>query len=96
MRELLTMSPPEPVLASLQTVVDSVREQYAFDDAVLRASKIGSRVDVEMAFVVGEASPVRTVTDCDEVRSDLHDRLTALGYAQSVSVSFTADSRWAE
>jgi len=36
------------------------------------------------------------VTDCDEVRSDLHDRLTALGYAQSVSVSFTADSRWAE
>ncbi len=95
MRELLTMSPPEPVLDSLQEVVDAVRERYAFDDAVLRASKIGARVDIEMAFVVGEASPVRTVTDCDEVRLDLHDRLTALGYAQSVSVSFTSDPRWA-
>jgi predicted Co/Zn/Cd cation transporter (cation efflux family) len=84
------------VLDSLQAVVDAVQERYAFDDAVLRASKIGARVDIEMAFVVGEASPVRTVTDCDGVRSYLHDRLTALGYAQSVSVSFTADSRWAE
>ncbi|HEY7989029.1 MAG TPA: cation transporter, partial [Lapillicoccus sp.] len=61
MRELLVMSPPAPVLESLQAVVESVRERYAFDDAILRASKIGGRVDVEVAFVVGSSSEVRTV-----------------------------------
>ena len=96
MRELLVMSPPAPVLESLQAVVESVRERYAFDDAVLRASKIGGRVDVEVAFVVGSQSEVRTVADCDGVRGDLHDRLTALGYEQSVTASFTGDARWAE
>ena len=62
---------------------------------MLRASKIGARVDIEMAFVVGERSTVRTVADCDGVRSDLHDRLAALGYEQSVAVAFTGDPRWA-
>ena len=95
MRELLVMSPPAPVLESLQAVVDSVRDRYAFDDAILRASKIGGRVDVEVAFVVGSSSEVRTVADCDGVRSDLHDRLAALGYEQSVTASFTGDPRWA-
>ena len=95
MRELLVMSPPATVLDSLQSAVDEVRERYAFDDAVLRASKVGGRVDVEIAFVVGEPSPVVTVADCDEVRSDLYARLAVLGYERSMSVSFTRDPRWA-
>jgi cation diffusion facilitator family transporter len=95
MRELLAMSPPTPVLDSLQGVVEEVRDRYAFDDAVLRAAKVGGRVDVEVAFVVGEPSPVRTVADCDAVRGDLHDRLAGLGYEQSVTVSFTGDPRYA-
>jgi len=95
MRELLSMSPPASVLDSLHAVVDEIRRQYAFDDAVLRAAKVGGRVDVEVAFVVGERSPVRTVEDCDGVRGDLHDRLAALGYERSLTVSFTRDPRWA-
>ena len=95
MRELLSMSPPASVLDSLRVIVDDVRQQYAFDDAVLRAAKVGGRVDVEVAFVVGEPSPVRTVDDCDGVRGDLHDRLATLGYERSLTVSFTRDPRWA-
>ncbi len=95
MRELMAMAPPEPVLDALQAVVDAVRERYAFDDATLRAAKVGGRVDIDVAFVVGADSPVRTVEDCDGVRSDLHDRLVTLGYERSVAVSFTADPQWA-
>jgi cation diffusion facilitator family transporter len=95
MRELLSMSPPATVLDSLQSVVEDVRERYALDDAVLRASKVGGRVDVEVAFVVGELSPVRTVADCDDVRTELYDRLAALGYQRSMTVWFTREPRWA-
>ena len=54
------------------------------------------RMDIEIDYVVGPASRVVTVADCDAVRSDLHERLAALGYEKSVVVAFTTDRRWAE
>jgi predicted Co/Zn/Cd cation transporter (cation efflux family) len=53
-------------------------------------------MDIEVDYVVGPASRVVTVVDCDAVRSDLHERLAALGYEKSLVVAFTTDRRWAE
>jgi predicted Co/Zn/Cd cation transporter (cation efflux family) len=52
-------------------------------------------MDIEIDFVVGADSPVRTIADSDSVRQDLHEKLAALGYERSVVVAFTADRRWA-
>lgn len=95
MREILSMSPPATVLDELRACVDAVRTRYAMPESFLRASKVGSRLDVEIDFVVDEASTVRTVADCDAVRSDLHERLAALGHERSVVVAFTTDRKWA-
>jgi len=46
-------------------------------------------------LVVGADSAVQTVADCDVVRQDLHDRLTALGHGRSVVVAFTTEHKWA-
>jgi predicted Co/Zn/Cd cation transporter (cation efflux family) len=53
-------------------------------------------MDIEIDYVVGAESAVRTIADADTVRQDLHDQLAALGYERSVVVTFTADRRWAE
>ena len=95
LREVLAMAPPPAMLAELQACVDAVRDRFRLAESFLRASKVGGRVDVEVDYVVGADSAVRTVADCDVVRQDLHDRLTALGYGTSVVVAFTADRRWA-
>jgi cation diffusion facilitator family transporter len=95
LREILAMSPPPATMEALQACVDAVEERYGFAESVLRASKVGSRVDVEVEFVVGDRSTVSTVTDCDAVRLDLHERLAALGHERSVVVAVTADRRWA-
>ena len=52
-------------------------------------------MDIEIDFVVGAESTVRTIADSDTVRQDLYERLAALGYERSVVVTFTADPRWA-
>jgi cation diffusion facilitator family transporter len=96
MREILTMAPPAAVQAQLQACVDAVGEQFGLPESYVRASKVGGRLDVEVDFVVGEKSAVRTVHDCDVVRQALHDRLSTLGYDRSVVVAFTADRRWAQ
>jgi cation diffusion facilitator family transporter len=96
MRELLAMSPPDETMRGLQAAVDAVEDRYRMRESFLRASQVGSRVDVEIDFVVDDSSAVRTVADCDEVRSDLHDRLAELGHERSVVVAFTTDRRWAQ
>jgi cation diffusion facilitator family transporter len=55
----------------------------------------GNRMDIEIDFVVGAESPVRTIADSDTVRQDLQEQLSPLGYERSVVVTFTADRRWA-
>jgi cation diffusion facilitator family transporter len=96
LREILTMAPPAPVRAELQACVDAVAEQFGLQESFLRASKVGGRVDVEVDFVVGGDSAVRTVVDCDVVRQALHDRLATLGYERSMVVAFTTDRKWAQ
>ena len=96
LREILSMAPEGEVLDQLRACVAAVEERYGFSESFLRASKVGNRVDIEIDFVVGAESAIRTIADADIVRQDLHDRLAALGYERSVVVTFTADRRWAE
>ncbi|GAA4770899.1 cation diffusion facilitator family transporter [Actinomycetospora chibensis] len=95
MREILSMAPPEETRAALDEAVEAVRARFGIEEAFLRASKVGTRVDVEVDFVVGEDSSVRTVADGDLVRQALHDRLAELGHERSVIVAFTTERRWA-
>ena len=95
MREILAMAPPEETRAALDEAVEAVRARFGIAEAFLRASKVGTRVDVEVDFVVGEDSSVRTVADGDVVRQALHDRLAEIGHERSVVVAFTTERRWA-
>jgi cation diffusion facilitator family transporter len=95
LREILSMAPPAAVREDLQTRVDAVAERFALGESFVRASKVGSRLDIEIDFVVRADSPVQTVADCDTVRQHLHDRLAGLGEERSVVVTFTTDRRWA-
>jgi cation diffusion facilitator family transporter len=95
LHEIMSMAPEADVLDKLRARVAAVEEKYAFSETFLRASKVGDRMDIEIDFVVGAESPVRTIADGDAVRQDLHDQLEALGYERSVVVTFTADRRWA-
>jgi cation diffusion facilitator family transporter len=95
LREILSMAPEADVLDELRACVAAVEEQYALSESFLRASKVGDRMDIEIDFVVDAESAVRTISDSDSVREDLHERLAALGYERSVVVTFTADRRWA-
>lgn len=96
LREILSMAPEAEVMDQLRACVASIEERYGFAESFLRASKVGNRMDIEIDFVVGAESAVRTIADADTVRQDLHDQLAALGYERSVVVTFTADRRWAE
>jgi cation diffusion facilitator family transporter len=95
LREILSMTPGGDVLEQLRACVAAAEERYAFSESFLRASKVGKRMDIEIDFVVGPESEVRTIADSDTVRQDLYEQLAALGYERSLVVTFTTDRRWA-
>lgn len=94
-REVLTMSPAPALQQQLQARVRDIETDYGFAESFLRTSKVGGRLDVEADFVVDTTSKAQTVRQFDRVRADLQERLRPLGYATSMTVSFTADRRWA-
>ncbi|WP_040871477.1 hypothetical protein, partial [Nocardia exalbida] len=95
-REILTMAAGETVASAIEEVCEELRAAYGFDEFFVRASKVGSRLDVELAFVVGPSTPRRDVDSFDQVRAEIQRRLHALGFRHSTSVLFTAQRRWVD
>ncbi|MEO7234237.1 MAG: cation diffusion facilitator family transporter [Lapillicoccus sp.] len=95
-REVLSMAPPADVLEDIRARVRDVGDRFGFDEPVVRAAKVGSRMDVEVDYVLGDDARTVTVADCDAVRQEVHDRLAEVGYERSVVVTFTGDRRWAQ
>jgi predicted Co/Zn/Cd cation transporter (cation efflux family) len=91
-REVLTMAPDPIIQRPLWSCVHAIQHDYGFTESFVRMSKVGGRLDVEIDFVV-EAT--RTVAECDNVRQDLSERLHARGCQPSMTISFTADRKWA-
>jgi cation diffusion facilitator family transporter len=94
MREVLAMSPAAGVVEQIRSRVGAVADQRGFTDAVVRAAKVGSRMDIEVDFVLGDRARTLTVAQCDEVRQEVHDGLAPLGFDRSLIITFTGERRW--
>jgi cation diffusion facilitator family transporter len=91
-REVLTMAAPPAVQEPVVALVRTLGAEHGFADVVVRTSKVGGRLDLDVVFLVGADTTVR---QCDAVRAELERRLTASGHHVSMSVGFTGDRRWA-
>ena len=80
----------------IRSAIRDVERHYGFAESFLRTSKVGSRLDVEIDFVVADASTAQTVRQFDDIRAELQERLGPLGDPLAMSVGFTADRRWVQ
>lgn len=94
-REVLLMTPDKDLLRDVEDVVRDVEQQYGFDDAITRVAKVGDTLWVDVHYIVGNKSRARDVPDFDGVRQRLFDRLDGVELTRSLTVSFTADRKWA-
>ncbi len=93
-REVLTMAAGPAVREDALAAVAAVGEAWGLWPGPVRLSKVGSRLDVDVTFLVEAGSRTRTVADFDAVRGALDDGLRRTGLEPALSVGFTADRRW--
>jgi predicted Co/Zn/Cd cation transporter (cation efflux family) len=94
LREVLTMSAVPAMREQVSALVDEVAREWGLAEPAVRQSKVGTRLDVDIMFLVDAGSTARSVEEFDRVRAQLEDRLRATGLEPSLSVGFTADPRW--
>jgi predicted Co/Zn/Cd cation transporter (cation efflux family) len=87
--ELLEAAPPPLVQDTLDAAVASVRSEFGLDEPFVRSTKLGSRLYVEVDFVV--PSGEWDVAGEDRVRRALIGHLEPLGYDLWANVELTAD-----
>ena len=87
--ELLEAEPPAEVRRVLAEAVAAVRDEFGLDEPFVRSTKLGSRLYVEVDFVVPHGA--WDVTGEDRVRRALIDRLEPLGYDLWANVELTSD-----
>lgn len=89
MHELLEGAPPADVDAAIRAAADAARERFGLPEPVVRATKLGNRLYVEMDFVVAEHA--WEVDAEDEVRRLVLARLVELPFDPWVTVELTTD-----
>ncbi|NUU19231.1 cation transporter [Cellulomonas humilata] len=87
--ELLEAAPPPLVQNTLDAAVASVRAEFGLDEPFVRSTKLGSRLYVEVDFVV--PSGEWDVAGEDRVRRALIAHLEPLGYELWANVELTTD-----
>ncbi|AXF55620.1 cation diffusion facilitator family transporter [Salicibibacter kimchii] len=92
-RELLRMTPAKDIQKRIAGEVQSLKQAYRMEDAILRTSKIGRTIYMEIDVILNENSRVTTVKEMDLVREELDKRLSDITEEKWVTMSFTMDEK---
>lgn len=89
LNELLEGAPPAAVADEIVRIVAQVRERFALGEPIVRSSKVGRKLYVEVDFVVMASQ--WDVSEEDDVRHAIIDGLAPLGLEVWASISLTTD-----
>jgi predicted Co/Zn/Cd cation transporter (cation efflux family) len=92
---LLLAAPDNEIQQQLADQVDEVVRARGFADAVVRSSKVGRELAVDIAFIGHAGSGLVELEELDRIRSEMEQRLSPLGFKLWMNILFTLDRRWA-
>jgi len=95
MRELLMMAPASDVQEQLRARIDAIAEAHRFVEAVVRSSKVGRELAVDITFLAAPDSGGVDIDELDRIRAEVQQSLSELGYRLWMNILFTKDLRWA-
>ncbi|UTR16495.1 cation transporter [Salipaludibacillus sp. LMS25] len=94
-REVLDMAPSQFIQKNLKEVTDNIQTHYQIDESILRISKAGNMLFIEIDFILNKESKIKTVADQDKVREEISEQTKNLNYKKWLTVSFTNNKKWA-
>lgn len=95
LRELLVMAPGDDIQEQLNRTANHISSSYHLGTPVVRSTKTGRQLAVEITFVLDKQNDQLTLKDFDRFRAEIEAQLKPLGFALWLNVSFTYNPQWA-
>jgi len=95
MRELLLMAPTGDIQEQLKTRIDAIARAHRFSEAIVRSTKVGRELAVDIAFLAPAGSDKVDIDELDRIRTEVEESLAGLGFVLWLNILFTRDRRWA-
>ncbi|WP_051412042.1 cation diffusion facilitator family transporter [Halonatronum saccharophilum] len=94
-KELLQMAPDDDLRTKVEKEVLKLKEEYNIDNVFIRVTKVGRTLKIDVDFIVGKDSYIRSITDQDEIRGQLYKKLKKNQLELWMDIAFTQDEKWA-
>ena len=95
MHELLLMAPTGDIQEQLKTHIDAIARAHRFSEAVVRSTKVGRELAIDIAFLAPADSDKVDIEELDRIRAEVEESLSGLGFTLWMNILFTRDRRWA-
>lgn len=95
LRELLLMAPASDLQDRLRSRIEMIARAHDYTEAVVRSSKIGRELAVDITFLAPADSGRVDIDTLDGIRAEVEQSLSELGYRLWMNIVFTKDRRWA-
>lgn len=95
MRELLLMAPTGDIQEQLKSHIDVIARAHHFSEAIVRSTKVGRELAVDIAFLAPAYSHKVDIDELDRIRAEVAESLSGLGFSLWMNILFTRDRRWA-
>lgn len=93
-RECMHARPSGEMADFITDRVENISSGYDFFDKVLRIGKVGSKVIIEIDYIIKKDSKLDNILEQDQLRSRLTQSFAELPYGKWLNVSFTSDIKW--
>jgi predicted Co/Zn/Cd cation transporter (cation efflux family) len=92
---MLEMAPDKELYEFIKNVVASLSSKYLIEESVVRVSKVGSKLFIEIDFIVLPEKWEPTLKEQDDIREQLVIELKPLHLRKWITVSFMNNKKWA-
>lgn len=94
-RELIRMAPAPDTAALIHEKAEELLVKYNMQDMVVRTTKVGKTLYVDIDYIIDETSAIQHVKEMDTLRRDFEAGIKQLEMEKWVTITFTADKYWA-
>lgn len=94
-KEVLDMKAEDKYMALCKKIVDGIESKYGFSESFLRVSKSGTKLFIEIDFVVAPGGWQPSLEDQDLIRQEIVDQMRPISLKKWLNVAFTMDRKWA-
>ena len=95
-KELMQARPPEAIASDITDKIEKADKGFECSDKVVRLGKVGSKIIIEIDYVIQSGSKLDSVLEQDQLRHHFTGIFSELPYRIWLNISFTNDMRLTE